>query len=256
MGVGACHAVRVPCVTSVEGLLQAVAGFVVADVDLAAEPAAAAAARQSLDDSGLLLVGEMHGARENPLLARALMRAFGITRLALEWDEDLAPGIEAFLATGTLADHWLLWSGDGRITAGHLAVLAERATAGPLEVILFDGAIGPEWDWSDCDKAMARRLLAAAPAGTRTLAVAGNAHTPTSPIELGIPMGASVAEQRPGIREIRISYGGGRFYNGEPRQFARRADPQGTIRLYQNHGELLLDLPVAAEAIVPHRPPP
>jgi hypothetical protein len=119
-------------VTSVEALIQAAAEFVVADVDLAAElAAAAAAAQQSLDDSGLLLLGEMHGARENPLLARALMQAFGITRLALEWDADLAPVIEAFLATGTLADHWLLWSGDGRITAGHLAVLAERATAGP-----------------------------------------------------------------------------------------------------------------------------
>jgi hypothetical protein len=63
--VRACHAVRVPCVTSVEGLIQAAAGLVVADVDLAAEPAAAAAAQQSLDDSGLLLLGEMHGAREN-----------------------------------------------------------------------------------------------------------------------------------------------------------------------------------------------
>jgi hypothetical protein len=92
----------------VDALIQAAAGFVVADVDLAAEPAAAGAAQQSLDDSGLLLLGEMHGARENPLLARALMQAFGITRLALEWDEDLAPVIEAFLASGTLADHWLL----------------------------------------------------------------------------------------------------------------------------------------------------
>jgi len=36
------------------------------------------------------------------------MQAFGITRLALEWDEVLAPVIEAFLAAGTLADHWLL----------------------------------------------------------------------------------------------------------------------------------------------------
>ena len=51
--------------------------------------------------------------------------------------------IEAFLATGTLVDHWLLWSGDGRITAGHLAVLADRAAAGPLEVILFDGPSAP-----------------------------------------------------------------------------------------------------------------
>ena len=64
----ACQAVRVPGVTSVEALLQAAVEFVVADVDLAAEPAAAAAAQQSLDDAGLLLLGEMHPARENPLL--------------------------------------------------------------------------------------------------------------------------------------------------------------------------------------------
>ena len=244
--------------TSVEGLLQAVTGFVVADVDLAAEPAAAAAARQSLD-LGLLLLGEMHGARENPLLARALMRAFGITRLALEWDEDLAPVFGAFLATGTLADHWL-WSGDGRITAGHLAVLADRATAGPLEVILFDGAIGPGQDWSDCDKAMARRLLAAAPAGTRTLAVAGNAHTPIGPIELGIPMGAWLHRQRPGVREIRINYGSGWYYNTRPCRFTHHGLPPRQILLHQEHGLLVLDLPTAEEAIVPHRserwPPP
>ena len=235
-------------------------GFVVADVDLAAEPAAAAVARQSLDDSGLLLLGEMHGARENPLLARALMQAFGITGLALEWDEDLAPVIEAFLATGTLADHWLLWSGDGRITAGHLAVLAERAAAGTLEVFLFDGAIGPEWDWSDRDKAMARRLLAAAPAHARTLAVAGNAHTPTGPIELGTPMGAWLRRHRPGVREIRINYGSGSYYNTEPCRFTHHGPPPLQIRLHQEHGVLVLDLPTAEEAIVPHRserwPPP
>jgi hypothetical protein len=246
----------VPGVASLDALHRAVAEFVVSDLDSAIEPPALTAARRSLDSSGLLLLGEVHGVRENPLLIRALMQVFGLTSLALEWPEDLAPMIRAFLASGRLADHWCLWGGDGRITAGHLAVLAERAAAGPLELILFDGTIGADWSWSQRDAAMARRILAASSQGARTLAVAGNAHTPTGPIELGIPMGASVAEQRPGIREIRISYGGGRFYNGEPRQFARRADPQGTIRLYQNHGELLLDLPVAAEAIVPHRPPP
>jgi hypothetical protein len=259
LGLRVCHPVRVPCVTSVESLLRAAAGFVVADVDLAAESAAAAAAQQSLDDSGLLLLGEMRGARENPLLARALMRAFGITRLALEWDEDLAPVIEAFLATGTLADHWLLWSGDGRITAGHLAVLAELATARSLEVILFDGAIGAEWDWSDRDKAMAGRLLAA-PALARTLVVAGNAHTPTRLTQLGIPMGAWLHRQRPGVREIRINYGSGRYYNTQPCRFTHPGLPPRRIQLHQEHGLLVLDLPTAAEAIVPHRsegwPPP
>lgn len=100
---------------------------------------------------------------------------------------------------------------------------------------------------------MARRLLAASAPGARTLAVAGNAHTPVRPIELGVPMGARLAGQRPGVREIRISYGGGGSYNGGPRHFARLADPAGKIRLHQGDGELVLDLPLATEAVVPHQ---
>jgi hypothetical protein len=69
-------------------------------------------------------------------------------------------------------------------------------------------------------------------------------------------MGACVAEQRPGTREVQISYGGGSFYNFEPRQFARGTGPQGKIRLHQHEGELVLDLPIATEAVVPQRPLP
>jgi len=144
----------------------------VIDLDLVIEPRALTAARQSLDSAGLLLLGEIHGVRENPLLIRALMKAFGLTSLALEWPEDLTPMIRAFLASGTLADHPWLWGGDGRITAGHLAVLAERAAAGPLELILFDGVIGADWSWSQRDVAMARRILATSPPSARTLVVA------------------------------------------------------------------------------------
>jgi hypothetical protein len=230
--------------------------FVVEDLGLVAEPAALAAAGRSLDSCGLLLLGEVHGVRENPLVIRALMQAFGLTRLALEWPGDLAPVIRAFLAGEPLPDHWWRWGGDGRITAGHLAVLAERSQAGPLEVILFDGIIGAGWSWSRRDDAMARRLLAGSPSGTRTLAVAGNAHTPTSPTDLGVPLGARLARQRPGIREIRIRYGNGRFWNFKSRQFADRAGAQGPVRLYQDTGELVLDLPMATEAVVPQRPRP
>ena len=245
-----------PSVASLDTLHRAVAEFAVTDLDLVIEPPALSAARQSLDASGLLLLGEVHGVRENPLLVRALMKAFGLTSLALEWPEELTPMIRAFLASGTLADHPWLWGGDGRITAGHLAVLADRAAAGPLELILFDGVIGADWSWSQRDEAMARRILATSPPSARTLVVAGNAHTPTSPIELGVPMGARAAEQRPGTREVQISYGGGSFYNCEPRQFARRTDPQGKIRLHQHQDELVLDLPTATEAVVPQRSNP
>ncbi len=245
-----------PRVGSLEALHGAVAEFVVAGPGLVIEPSALAAARRSLDRAGLLLLGEVHGVRENPLLIRALLQAFGLTSLALEWPDDLAPTIAAFLAGKPLADHESLWSGDGRITAGHLAVLAERASAGPLELILFDGAVDAGSSWSQRDEAMAGRILAATPAGTPTLAVAGNYHTATSPIELGVPMGAWLARQRPGIQAIRISYGSGHFYNAGSRRFHPSNSPQRQVRLYQRHGELILDLPSAGEAVVPHRPQP
>jgi hypothetical protein len=46
---------------------------------LVIEPSALAAARRSLEESGFLLLGEVHGVRENPLVIRALMRAFGLS---------------------------------------------------------------------------------------------------------------------------------------------------------------------------------
>jgi hypothetical protein len=257
---GRCHAEGVPGVDSMEAFLQAATEFVVADLELQAEPSAVGAARQSLDDSGLLLLGEVHGVAENPLLIRALMQAFGLTSLALEWPDDLAPAMAAFLAGGILADHPDLWPGDGRITAGHLAVLAERAAAGPFELTLFDGTIGAEWSWSQRDEAMATRILAGAAAGIGTLAVAGNAHTPVSRTELGVPMGACLARGRPGVREIRINYCGGNYYNFGPGRFAPIGPQQREIRLYQHDDALVLDLPSASEAVVPQRsqpwPPP
>jgi hypothetical protein len=83
------------------------------------------------------------------------MVGLGLTSLALEWPEELAPAVDDFLADGTLADHESLWTGDGRITAGHLALLAERATAGQLRLILFDGTIGADWK-PRCHSGLAR----------------------------------------------------------------------------------------------------
>jgi len=258
----------VPAVATVEALLHEVAEFAVVDLPLRIEPAAAAAVEQSLTDSGLLLLGEAHGARENPLVIRALMRAFGLTRLALEWPEELAPVIHAFLASATLADDWLLWLGDGRITAGHLAVLSELAATGQLDVLLYDGMLDAHRTWSQRDEAMAGRILAVAAPGTRTLVVAGNAHTPTASTELDVPLGAHLARHRPGIREIRISYGGGTIYNCRPRHIpaggGRAGRPGGLplrlmsgqeqVVLHAERGELLLELPAPTEAVVPHRP--
>ena len=65
-----------PSVASLDALHPATAEFVVIDLDLVIEARALAAARRSLDSAGLLLLGEVHGVRENPLVIRTLMKAF------------------------------------------------------------------------------------------------------------------------------------------------------------------------------------
>jgi hypothetical protein len=240
----------VPRVASLEALRSAVAGFEVTDLPLMIEPSAGAAARRSLDQSGLLVLGEVHGTGENPLIIRALMRAFGLSGLALEWPAGLAEVISAFTTGGMLSDHPLLWRGDGRITAGHLAVLRERAAAGQLDLTLADGTTGADRSGSERDEAMAGQILAGATAAAGTLAVAGG-----SPTE--IPLSARLSRQRPGVLDVRIRYGRGGYYNLRPSQI----HPSISIwpsqaRLYEERGDLILELPIATEAIVPHRPLP
>jgi hypothetical protein len=69
----------VPRVGSLDVLREAVAEFVIVGPGLVIEPLALVAARRSLDCAGLLLLGEVHGVRENPLLIRALLQAFGLS---------------------------------------------------------------------------------------------------------------------------------------------------------------------------------
>ena len=83
--------------------------------------------------------------------------------------------------------------------------------------------------------------------------VAGNAHTPVRPIELGVPMGCYLAQRRPGLREIRINYCGGYYYNLRPGRFAAAGPQRRGLRLYRSDDALVLDLPSASEAIVPRR---
>jgi hypothetical protein len=247
----------VPRIASLQALERAAAGFEVTDLKLTVEPSARAAVRRSLDDSGLLLLGEVHGVRENPLLIHALMQAFGLNGLALEWPADLTGAIGAFLGGKTLPDHPMLWLGDGRLTAGHLAILRRRARTGQLALALFDEAADIDRSWSEHDQVMAGQVLASATAAAGTLVVAGSAHTLTGPSSLGFPLGACLDQKRPGVRNIRISYGRGGYYNMQPRHFYPSVSIWPShVRLYEEQGDLILELPAATEATVPHRPLP
>ncbi|SEH01638.1 hypothetical protein SAMN05444920_12186 [Nonomuraea solani] len=234
-----------PGIDTLDGLLQAVEEFDTDGYELPVEAAALDRARGSIEESGLLLLGEIHGVKENPLVILGLMRLLGLTHLALEWSENLKPQLDRYLTDGTGLDHPLWWLGDGRVTAGHFAML--RAIPG-LTVTLFDGGMNTG-DWSQRDALMAERVLAAA--GEPMLVVAGNAHTLTSPTELGLPMGACLASARPSLASVRIDYGRGDFYNIEPRQIRQHSVVAG---LRATDDGLVVGLPEFGEAMVPHLP--
>lgn len=244
-----------PGVASSEEFQRVVDQFDVCSARLTIDAAALAAARQSLDQTGLLLLGEVHGVRQNPLLARALMEALDVTGLALEWPAGLAGAMSGFFSEGRVPEDPRLWGGDGRITAGHFAVLRERFLAGRLQALtLFDGV--DEVGWSQCESAMAERILHTQRPGTRTLVIAGNAHTALTPTMLGVPLGARLAEWRPGVREIRIRYGSGGYYHRSAQQFEYQFSLRRRARLGAEGAALVLDLPGPVEAEVPHRTAP
>ncbi|MFC5818212.1 hypothetical protein [Nonomuraea harbinensis] len=230
-----------PGVDTIDGLTRAVADFDTSGFELPMEEAALARARRSLMETGLLLLGEMPGVRENPLVILRLMDAFGLGSLALDWHGGLTMELYTYLRHGTPLESAQWWVGDGRVTAGHLAVLRRLS---PITLTLFDGADRP-----DRDSAMARRVLdtVAAP----TLVVAGSAHTGVTPDALGKPMGACLARERPGLESIRIDYGRGSFYAMERRGMDARAAARG-LRVVGE--ELVVGLPEFSEATVPQLP--
>src|SRR5262249_16178044 len=117
---------------------RAVEGFSVADLPLVIRADAERRLQSCLTGGGPILLGESHGAAENPLVILTLMHRFGVRVLALEWPPELEPAVQRYLEGGALDFRMFEGSSDGRITAGHMAVLRKLHDEGGLErLVLF-----------------------------------------------------------------------------------------------------------------------
>ena len=262
-----------PSVDTIEALNAAAQSFDTTPLGLQVDADAEAAVRESLRRTALVLLGEIHGVAQTPVLLGELIAWFGLGGIALEWNEDLTPWLDRWITHGVLADPtWggdpavEVWGGDGRLTAGHLAMLPLWADTGLL-ITLMDGMTGTPLRrresveqmerrlWSERDAAIAARVLAAPDAPGGRLVVAGNLHTELEPTPAGDPMGAQLARQRPGVCSIECVYGPGQFYNLGPQRLGDRLPGQhvDAPRLILHQGALLLLVPSPREATVPHR---
>lgn len=227
-----------PCVATLEEFAAAVESFPAAGaLEVGWSPGARQLAVRSLRRHRLCLVGEVHGVAENPLLVERLVAELGVDIVALEWPRGLELAVDDLsrLRAGppepgrplheTSSDELaagVAWSGDGRVTAGHFAVLRRtpaRAVAVDEPVAL--AAAGAR------DTAMAanvEELLASARHGV--LFVAGNLHTRLHTHAHYTPAGAHLAQGRPDLCALDVHYARGRFWNCGPRTFPPAAPPR------------------------------
>jgi hypothetical protein len=184
----------------------AVDGYRFADVPL--DPRAIARLRRSLDDTGLVVVGEPHGVRETPAVLRALARELGTRALAFEWSHEevdgrlLRPPFD-FDALWRLPPSAEFFCGDGRITPGHFALLRSLE---PDAVIAYD-RLDPEPPppWQVRDRELAERLLAEWDGRTPLLVLTGAFHARLSADD-GDPLAAHLARARPGLAPAMLHY--------------------------------------------------
>lgn len=128
-------------------------------------------------------------------------------------------------------------------------MLARLAADGAPEPVLFDGLSRP--GWSERDEAMAVLVW---PAARRAPAHWWSPGTCTRARARSSSVSRSVCtRRRPGVREVRVRYGGGAFYNLRPVLMGGAGLP-GLTRLSLIEAELVLSLLQASAAVVPHRP--
>jgi hypothetical protein len=156
---------------------EAVAAYPVQALRAQFDADAVADATESMARTGMFLLGEQHQQRENPRAIYTLMRRLDVRALALEWESDLGPLVDAYLAERVDASAAL--SEDGRITEGHFALLARLRDEHRLERLILMDETSREWTghWTERDAGMARKLLSERDPAVPTLAVAGSFHT-------------------------------------------------------------------------------
>lgn len=188
--------------------------------ELALDAGALDLARETLARTGILVVGEPHGVRETPGVLYALASVLGTRAIGFEWShEEMDRPLQEFLTTGAFdfADLWRLPSsseffcGDGRITAGHFALLRRLREEGRLDQAIAFDRLDPEpplENWQVRDRELAERLLAHRDEGAPLLVLTGAFHARLDVAE-GTTMAAHLASALPGFSPAMLDYAEG-----------------------------------------------
>jgi len=240
--------------------LEAISSFSIEEIQTSFDELAVQKLANNLEANKLFILGEMHGVKENVNVIYTLFKKFGFRRLALEWEPKLKAVVDKFLELGELDFDPIKGSPDGRITAGHFALIKKLKSEGMLEqIVCFDeGSDGADWNKRDLN--MSKNILANL-SDAPTLVVAGNLHARIGPMTFDDepdqqhPMGENVKKIIPIISSGKIEYLTGQFHNFGTQEFWKF--PEGEMlseaRFYQDEdGLYVYKIPEAHIATVPN----
>jgi hypothetical protein len=179
----------------------------------------------------------------------------------LEWSSrEFGEFTQEFLDNDHLNFEAIKDSPDGRITAGHFALLKKLKEEDLLgEVILFDENTTGDTSWNERDLEMSQNLLNRLGEG-KTLIIAGKLHAQFNPITesddtIRHPMGEHIKNSLPNIPFGDIRYQKGQYHNLGTKYFTVNPDiapiAKATFRLSED-GKYIYSVPEAHSAMVPN----
>ncbi len=243
-----------------QSFVEAISASLISEIPTDFDETASQEFSENLANTNVFILGEMHGVRENTEIIYTLFKQFGFRQLALEWEPELREVAENYLETGELDFDAIKDSPDGRVTAGHFALLKTLKDEGMLDrLVCFDGgALGSSWNHRD--EAMAKNIIANL-SDVPTLVVAGNHHAEIEPLsfedeaEEQHPMGEQVKKLIPNLSSGKIEYASGQFHNYGTKEFMKLSDNDlpSVARFYlDENGIYTFELPEAHVAVVPN----
>jgi hypothetical protein len=240
--------------------IEAIKNFEVKEIDTDFDEKSVAALVSELEKSKLFILGEMHGVKENVDIIYTLFKKFGFRKLALEWNVIMKEKTNEFLQTGELDFESIENIPDGRITAGHFALLKRLKEEGLLESLTCFVEKRESRDWDISDRNRANKVLEDL-SDAFTLVVAGNWHTETKPITfpgeevVHHPMGENIKKHISNVPSGRIEYQKGQYHNFGVKDFWVNPDEPELLKakFYKTtDGIYSFDLPEAHTAVVPN----
>lgn len=240
--------------------IEAINSFVIEEIETEFDEDSVRDFSEQLKNGKLFILGETHGVLENPNIVYTLIKKFGLRNLGLEWSGMLRNTIQEFLENGELDFESINKSCDGRITAGHFALLKKLHSENLIDKSICFDEITWSGSWDLRDSLMAKNILQEL-SETPTVVVAGKLHTGLKPIQLeentsdiNHPMGERIKDQVPDVISGRIEYVSGQYHNIGTQDFETRED-QGLqrSRFYKSSDSTyIFEIPEAHLAIVPN----